>query len=133
VHLCDVVFGIIFGVSAFFNQRVDKHISALPDSVSSRSAELVLTFLLDELVVDQFLLLLHPVVNLDLVLLVSAPRVVHAHDSVFLIPFEFTSLQEFRLVVSVSEEKSHGSALLSLTLAVCSVLDHRSHRSDTGA
>jgi len=65
--------------------------------------------------------------HLDLVVLITAPGVVHADDSVFLLALELIAIKELCLLVSVAKEQSHGTALLSLALAVSTILDHGTH------
>lgn len=65
--------------------------------------------------------------HLNLVFLVSTPRVVHAQKTVSLVALQFLPLKEFCFVVPVTEEQCHRSALFALTLSLGSVLHHRPH------
>lgn len=133
VHLSEHLVRLLLGVSSNTDECIEECVARVLYCASGRSTQVVLSLLFNQLVLDLLGLLLHAVVHVNFLLLVPAPGVVHAYQSILFVSLQFLSVQKFRILVPVSEEERHGSALLSVLLGVMSVLHHRSHGSYSGA
>lgn len=69
--------------------------------------------------------------HINFLFLVSTPSVMHRNYTVAFLALQFFSLEEFCLLVTIAEEKSHGSALFAVNLSLLSVLNHGTHWSYT--
>lgn len=130
MHLSNILISLFFCHVSLLHESFYEYVSALLYGAAGRPTELLVAFLVDQIVLDHFLLLRHAVMHLDLMVLVSAPRVMHADDAVFLIALKLIAIQELCLLVPVAEEQGHGTALLALTLSLGAILHHGSHRRD---